>query len=406
MTVQRQPSLDLLRGIALAGVLMMNIQAIGMISAAYYNPLALGRPPIGSLVYWTLTHVVVESKFLSIFAMVFGASILVVQERWPAPVFMQRHFRRMLGLFGFGIINAYLIWYGDILLPYAICGAWVVSLRNLSARRQIVIGLSLYMVPVLIAAAIGVAIMLPHGDAGAPLRAAWWPSGVAIAQEIAAYHSSYLAQMVRRVGDAQFMQSGFLLTDYIWRASGMMLVGMGLFKTGVLTGARSTAFYRRMAWLGLGIGLPIAALGAALHLAMRFDVDYSMQFGGQFNYVSAPAIALGYIALAMLWLRTPVAIRLRDALVGVGSMSLSNYLYHGIAGSLLFYGHGLALFGTLPRWAFFFVALGLWLIELGWTHIYLKRFRRGPAEMLLGLVVHGSRRGASSAAGAAVSVRP
>src|SRR6185436_4029750 len=140
---ERYEAIDLLRGVALLGILVMNIQMFAMPTAAYFNPTALGdRGPVDFYV-WVGSHLFFDQKFMTIFSWLFGAGIVLMTARAagrgvkPAAF----HYRRMLALVVFGLIHAYLIWDGDILVLYSICGALVYPFRKL--RPSILLGLGL-----------------------------------------------------------------------------------------------------------------------------------------------------------------------------------------------------------------------------------------------------------------------
>lgn len=132
---QRLSSIDTLRGFALLGILVMNIQSFAMISAAYTFPNLHMDISGVNLVIWTLSHVFADLKFMAIFSMLFGAGVILATQRrdqagrrtWTY------HYARTFWLLIFGMIHAYFIWYGDILVTYALCGFVVYWFRNLSA---------------------------------------------------------------------------------------------------------------------------------------------------------------------------------------------------------------------------------------------------------------------------------
>jgi len=156
----RVESIDALRGFAVLGILLMNVQSFAMPEAAYINPTAYGRLDGANGWAWLVSHVLADRKFMAIFSMLFGAGILLftrrAEARGDSPV--RLHVRRMLWLVVFGLAHAYLLWYGDILVAYGICGLLAYPLRHLRPGRRFVLGLAL------LAVASGLA--LAEGDQG------------------------------------------------------------------------------------------------------------------------------------------------------------------------------------------------------------------------------------------------
>src|SRR5712692_3063027 len=139
---ERIASLDVLRGLAVLGILVMNIQSFAMIEAAYSNPTAFGDLKGANYLVWLLSHVLADQKFMTIFAMLFGAGIVLMTGRREKAGLRTAavHYRRMGALALFGILHAYVFWYGDILFSYALCGMLVYLLRRLRPWLQLVLG--------------------------------------------------------------------------------------------------------------------------------------------------------------------------------------------------------------------------------------------------------------------------
>ena len=146
-------SLDLLRGIAILGILIMNIQSMSMPGAAYLNPTAYGDPGMGSITGSGCSATCfADQKFITLFSMLFGAGILLVSERVEARSgsAFRFHAKRNFWLLIIGLVHAYLIWYGDILVAYALCSFLVFGLRGWSPRRLFVLGGILLTIPTLL----------------------------------------------------------------------------------------------------------------------------------------------------------------------------------------------------------------------------------------------------------------
>jgi uncharacterized protein len=141
-------AIDVLRGYALLGILVVNIQAFSMPDATIFNPTAYGDLTGLNRWVWLLTHIVVEQKFMTIFSMLFGAGILLMTQRVEEKGVRSAglHHRRMTALLAFGLMHAYLVWHGDILVWYALCGFLVYRYRRNNARPLIRLGLGVVAV--------------------------------------------------------------------------------------------------------------------------------------------------------------------------------------------------------------------------------------------------------------------
>ncbi|MCK5211045.1 MAG: hypothetical protein KAQ79_23610, partial [Cyclobacteriaceae bacterium] len=147
--LDRIQSIDILRGVAVFGILIMNIQSFSMISAAYINPSAYGDLNGMNKTVWMLSHVLADQKFMTIFSMLFGAGILLFSESIEQKGYIAARFyyRRLFWLFTIGLIHGYVFWHGDILVAYAACGALAFLFRKLSPWVLISIGLMIFFIP-------------------------------------------------------------------------------------------------------------------------------------------------------------------------------------------------------------------------------------------------------------------
>ncbi len=380
---RRIVAIDVLRGVAVLGILIVNVQGFAQVASAYMNPTS-GVRSGADLWLWSGIHVFADTKFLSIFSMLFGVGVAMMSDRSAAKGVSGTalHCRRQFWLLIVGLVHAYLIWHGDVLVAYALCGFALYPLRGLSARTLLWIGgLAVAFVAPLW---LGFAFSLPYlpESERAALAAEWAPSAEALAAEIEAFRGGWFDQLPVRAGYALEMQTTGFLALVLWRAGGLMLVGMGLYKLGVATGERSRRFYRRMAAIGLTLGLPLSAAGVLYAHLVDFRFERAMFQGALFNYVGSLGAFLGYTALVMLFVRSGVLPRLRARLAAVGRMALTNYVGQSVLATLVFYGHGLALFeraGPLGRMTF---VAGIWALQLAWSSWWLARYRFGPLEWL------------------------
>jgi uncharacterized protein len=390
---ERYDSIDLLRGVALLGILMMNIQMFAMPQAAYFNPTARGDRGMVDFAIWTASHLFFDQKFMTIFSMLFGAGIVVMTsraaERGARTAVL--HYRRMLALLAFGMIHAYLIWDGDILVLYAVCGAIVYPLRRLRPATLFALGLLSLIIGSSVMIAAG--MFLPSGPpaVAAEFRAFWAPSPERLLAETAAFQGGWLTQMSMRATHALDFQTSVMWTWGIWRAGGNMLIGMALFKWGVVTGERSQSLYQRMAVIGFGIGLPIIARGVARMDQADWDAFQSFFFAGQFNYWASLLVASGWIGLTLSLWQWKTAPGLQARLIAVGRTAFTCYILTSLLCTFIFYGHGLGLFGRVSRPGQVAVTVGVWIVLLIAAPWWLERFRFGPLEWLWRTLTYATR---------------
>lgn len=381
---ERIQPLDVLRGIAVLGILIMNIQSFSMIQAAYINPTAFGDLTGLDRWVWILSHVFATEKFMTIFSILFGAGVVLLTRKLESRGLGAAgvHYRRTFWLLVAALIHAYGFWYGDILFTYGLSALIVYLFRKASPRRLLIAGLAVIAVPSLLYLFFGWSIPYWPPEALASSLSAWSPGPEAVAAETAAYRGGWLAQMDARVPASVFHQTFLILIWYGWRVVGLMMAGMALFKWGVLSAERSDRFYRVAAVAGLGVGLPIAAYGVAYNFAASWRLEHSMFFGWQFNYWGSLAVAFGYIGLVMLFCRSGLWPGLKPLFSDVGRMAFSNYLLQTLICTTLFYGHGFGLFGRVERTGQVLVVLVIWVALVLFSRLWLRSFRFGPAEWL------------------------
>ncbi len=390
----RIASLDVLRGFAVLGILIVNMASYARVSSAYMNPTSGGAFAGLDVWIWAFIELFADTKFISIFSVLFGAGIAMVADRaaqrgQPAPT--RLHYRRHLVLLAFGLAHAYLVWYGDILVAYALCGFFLYPLRNLPARALLRIG---WCAVAFVVALWGwAALSLPYwpeADRVAAI-AEWAPPDSVLAAETAGFRGGFLDQLRVRAPIAFTVQTTGLAGMVFWRAGGLMLVGMALYRMGVLSAKRSNAFYRRMATLGIAAGLPLIAAGIAYKLHHDFAFEHAMFQGALFNYVGSIGMFLAYVALVMLAVRSNRLPGLQRRLAATGRMALTNYLTQSLVCTFVFYGHGLGLFERVPPVGQVGIVAAIWALQLAWSPWWLNRFRFGPLEWLWRTASYGKR---------------
>jgi uncharacterized protein len=380
----RISSIDLLRGVAVLGILIMNIQHFSMPTAAYINPSAYGDLSGVNRWVWILSHLLASGKFMSMFSMLFGAGVLLFTHRAEQKGLNSAtlHFRRMGWLLLFGMMHGFLLWTGDILVTYSLCGMLLFLFRNLRPDRLLGIALAFFLVPILIN--IFIAWSMPYWppEAVQSTLDSWMPGTQLIQHQLDVYRSGWLEQMEIRVPETIFMQTGLFLMGTFWRVMAMMLLGMALYKWGVLSAECSSSVYIKMTITGLAMGLLLSITGILLNFKNEWTMEYSMFMGVQFNYLGSVGTSLGYVGLLMLISQAPRFNGCKKKISAVGRMAFSNYILMTLLCTSLFYGHGLGLYGYLERKYQVLVVLVIWALMLVMSPLVLKRFQQGPLEWI------------------------
>ena len=404
---QRIGSLDVLRGVAILGILVINIYAFAMPMPAYTNPLLMGGTDAVNMGVWFFTHIIVDQKFLSIFAMLFGAGIILMTRRAEekGAKFGRVYYRRQFWLLLIGAAHAYLLWMGDILFMYAAVGMVAYLFRKKLPRTQIIIACCL--IPVSAFLFSGLAIQMQKMKAMAVEASAMVAAGEDLSEQqktmmeqwevqrsfiepdeeslqtdVDAHLGSYAEIVSFRAPIVIQMQVFTVLAFGMFRVLGLMLIGMAFMKYGVLSAERSVGFYRKMLLICYGIGFPLTVFSAYDLNVHEFNQYYVMQVGQYANYFGSVVIGLGHIALVMLMIKSEFATKLLQRFAAVGRMALTNYLMHSVILTTVFYGYGLGLYGSVPRFeqmGFVVAVIGLQLFYSSW---WLARYRFGPVEWL------------------------
>lgn len=415
---ERISAMDVARGVALLGILLMNVLLFAFPLQAIENPTAAGNATRADLWAWAATYVLVDGKMRALFSMLFGAGVILLtsrEERLGQGAMADVYYRRILWLLAFGVAHAYLLlWPGDILYPYAVCGLLLYPLRKLSPRTLIVAGLLCFAVfafkqgmrvnesrtayaAAMVAdsvAATGAELTEEQVEA----QKMWQrmqqnvkPEAEAIARTGEAMRSGYTAVFFHLKPTVQAFQSIVFYRSWIWDILGMMLIGMGLFKLGVLSAERSVRFYATMAAAGYGIGLPLGIYLAQARIADDFALTESLWLSWMTGDVRRLSVALAHVAAIMLVCKSGMVPRLTSRLAAVGRMAFTNYVVHTLVCIFVFYGFGLGLFGKLERAELYWIVAGIWAFQLIASPIWLRHFRFGPLEWGWRSLAYGRR---------------
>lgn len=381
-------TLDVVRGVAVMGILFVNILSFALPDTARLSPHAWGMTGPADLWAYFATMIAFDGKMRGLFSFLFGASLLLVVDRAeaggadPAAV----HYRRMAWLFVLGLAHAVLLWPGDILMHYALVGSVAYGFRASWVRRMVACGIALAALEWLLLGAIALSFVAMKG-ADTPAAAQGLrdfengfgiPTPAVLAQEIALFRGSYAGIVHHNLVE---LATTLYNTIFIGiETLAYMLFGMAALRSGMLTGTWSRA--RLWRWAGVGIGIGVA--GYAMIAAWMFShgIDARSVIIGAFA-LPPPlrgVMIAGYAAAILLLAQRGGAIVARCA--AVGRMALSNYLATTIVMCFVFHGWGLGQFGFWSRATLYLPVLAMCGLMLLWSPWWLARFPFGPFEWL------------------------
>lgn len=367
--MERNVTLDFVRGVAILGILLLNISAFGLPKAAYLNPAWSGSASLSDAWTWALLDLLAQVKFLTLFALLFGAGLQLLLPRGKR--WIQSRLT-LLALLGF--IHGLFFWDGDILLAYALVGlvSWRMVREAHHVKSLFNTGVVLYLS--------GIAVLVLLGlISGTAANRSWAPDAANLQYE----QYWKLHGGMEAVSNRADMLSDNLLAlgaQYGWQLAGMMLMGAALMRSGWLKGQFSLRHYRRTGALlvaaGMAVNLP--AIFAQWYLA--WDYRWCAFLLQAPRELSAPLQAIGYAALAWGYWPQLCRFRLVGAIACVGRMALTNYLLQTLICTTLFYHLGLFMrFDRLQLLAF---VPPIWAVNLLVSSLWLRRFRQGPVEWL------------------------
>lgn len=378
---ERVAVLDGIRGVAVLGILLINIDVLSGYAFTPASTHSILSNETADAVTWFLLATLVEAKFYSLFSFLFGVGFAVFVQRAsakgadPAGLFK----RRLLGLLLIGLIHTLLIWFGDILVTYALLGFVLVPFLRRDDRSVLRWAVAMLAAPIVLYAILFAAAGQPAQPAADGAGGELPPILAVAAQSFS--QGNYL-QILR--GNVVFTVANVvrrLLLMFFPRVVGMFLLGFYAGRNHLFARLDD---YRRLATstliIGFGVGLPLALAAYALGDHALGPPTVLGLFETVIKSIGVPLLALGYAAgLWLLFSRVP---RLMAALAPAGRMALSNYLMHSVAGVLIFYGIGFGLFGRLSLTAAVVAALAFFVLQIVLSRWWLRRARFGPAEWL------------------------
>ena len=410
--MDRIESLDVLRGFALLGILLVNIVAFGLVSSAFLDP-GIYLTPIGGIDYivWAFIELSSEGAMRTLFSILFGAGVVLFVTGSTAKSGWL-HYRRNFWLLVFGLINAYIfLWPGDILVTYALSGFVLWFVRNWKARSLLILATFLILIGSLqnfamkstleIArdAAEEMKISISKGEEFSEETAAWAQGWIdyeednqaeidnipnEVKKRTSSYSSAYEYNLEKANEMIYFVLPFFLFLDALM----MMVIGMALFKLGVLDGGRDIKFYIRMMCIGFLTGISINAYEVLLITNSNMDIIETNPYFRFTYHFGRLFMGLGYLGLVILLIKIEKLESLRFRLACVGRMALTNYLMHSVIALFIFTGAGLGLLGKFSWSQLYLFVLLIWVIQLYVSPLWLKYFYFGPVEWLWRLLTY------------------
>lgn len=368
--------LDALRGVALLGILLVNI---GQFASTFH---AVGLPdPFFDRASDRLTTFTVlwllGLKFYLIFAFLFGYSVAVQKQaaEQAGIAFAPRFLRRQAALWLIGLLHALLLFHGDILTTYAVLGVVLLRLSGRSDHGLLRLAAVLVVATAGLWAMLGILAVLiqPEINQGSAYNSAF--------EAIYAYRASPAAVIAQHIKDLPWV----VVTLVTVQAP----CALAMFLTGFVAGRNrfievfplhEGALRRRLRW-GLAIGLLAAAPSAFFSAAEPASPWAPLALS--LSLLTAPLLAGSYVALALLGFRSGIGARLRDWLAPAGRMALSNYLSQSLICAFIFHGYGFGLVGQVSPLAAIGIGMLIFLFQLAFSGWWMNRFGRGPLEMLM-----------------------
>lgn len=407
--------LDTTRGIAVLGILMMNITGFGLPNA-YDDPTVWGGDSAADITVWRIMALLFEGTMRGLFTILFGASALLFLQRHiarcpdlrPADLYL----RRTLWLIVFGLINGYLLlWSGDVLFYYGVAGLALFVFRNVAPRRLLLLATALMLLQTSVsvvewhdfreaqelaqAASLRQATGQPLTaddqramETFAALESDFRPSREDLEAIVANVRHSYAAAFAVLSGHTWFMETDFFFRHGLIECLGMMLLGMALLKLGILTGKVPMQIYLALIVIGYGIGLMVNL--SEIHQLERssFAPETLVRTFMTYDLGRIP-MTFGHLGVIGLLCRTPLLSGISRVFAATGQMALTNYLAQSVLCMFIFTGAGFAWYGQLPRHDLYYIVAAIWVMQLLWSPFWLRHFRYGPAEWVWRSLTYG-----------------
>lgn len=397
-SAERIQSLDVIRGFALLGIVLMNVEYFMKPMQAVVFGFDTGATGIDRAVAW-FVYVFVQGKFYTMFSLLFGLGFTIFLDRASARGASAKWLfaRRLLGLALIGAAHAFLVWSGDILLMYALFGFLLLLFAKTSARRLWKWGVFLLVLPVALMwlGAWGMGYAL-QGPEGAKMLADLEAQRAGLTADIAhgelVYSAGTWLEATRwRIHEWTTLYGGGGWFFFGCSVLGMFLIGAAFGRAQVFAEpAANRALFRKMALYGFVVGIPLA-----LYVGFRgLEVELMVPTLSGARVFAAAAVAnlalcLAYIGTLALVLQRPRGSGAVARLAPAGRMALTNYLAQSVVFTLIFYGYGLGLWGEVGRASATVMVVAFYAFQVWYSGWWLERYRIGPMEWLWRTMTYG-----------------
>jgi uncharacterized protein len=405
----RIAALDITRGIALLGILLMNIVGFGLGPWAYGNPAVAGGATGWNLKVFEINSLFFEGTMRGLFSLLFGVGVVLLTDRLIKKEAGIRvadiYFTRTIWLIVFGVVHAYLfLWWGEVLYAYGVMGLLLFVFRNTKPLYLILAAL------LLMSADVGRNYLkydemlenkshyktyqaLPEGEresAPAPVvdgnKA--WEESLKRPETVAEKYSEYVADtdkdylgMVAAFATFNRIVQMELYEWGIYDILSVMLLGIAFYRKKIITAEKPYTFYLLLILVGYPVGIFINFYELNILTSGEFSSLAFAQSGITYS-VGRLFVLMGHIGVIMIFCKSHILSFLRISLASVGRMALTNYMMHSVICMFLFYGFGFGLFGELQRYELYYVVAAIWGFQLIYSPIWLYYFRFGPLEWL------------------------
>jgi uncharacterized protein len=399
---ERITQLDVMRGFAVLGIFLVNLFIFALPSGALTLPHLMGEQIPLNIGTWAFSEIFIEGTMRGLFSMLFGASALVFlsearMTKYGAAL-AEQYYRRALLLILFGILHAYFLLNTlEVLYAYGIFGMFLFPLRQVNYRTLLTAGLAL-----LAFGSISISTLIDNE--GTQTTTSYVPMTSTeqkafemsvighMAEEIEGYKQGYFEIFSQQVEGVVEWHSMEMYNFHLFDVGGMMLIGMALFKMGILSGSRNTLFYTGLAILGYGLGGGLRSFNIFRIYVSDFDPNMiEFVYSSTFYDIDRLLIVLGHIGLIGLICKAPWLSFLTNAFAATGRMTLTNYVCQTVICVILFYGFGFGLVGSLERYELYGIVFLVWLAQVIFSIIWLKYFLFGPLEWIWRSLTYGKR---------------
>lgn len=409
----RIDTLDALRGVAVLGILIMNIIWFAIPEKAVEDLGVRGEYSGPNYWAWWMVEGYFHGNMRGIFSMLFGASAVLIIEQYSKrndfDSSAEYYFRRLLILFLFGLFNAYiLLWSGDILFTYSIAGMFIFPLHRLPVNRILMIAgmvMLLYCMrttwqnhrPIRLKEAAQAALAVDTSVKPLTLIQksdieAWknYQQNQTIEnkravdeEQIARTQGDFTTFFLYSAGISYFLETELFYDFFFLDAFPFMLIGIALYRIGVITGKKSKRFYLMLGLIGYAIGLPIYYWSAVAKIDFGFDF-YKIAMHQRFYILpfGRLGLTLGNIGFLMLLFKLPITSRLVNFFQPVGRMAFTNYLMQSIICTLIFSGFAFGMFNKVQRYELIYYVGAIWVFQIIFSHLWMRFYSMGPFEWL------------------------